>query len=127
MYQKHIVCLFSCDYFTFFNIDSERIRFSKKCGTHTPFLFRIFTPNLNFFYLELKITSSVNSQVPLNVDFSIGSNGNYQSRLKTDQLLSSKGDQLMEENAPKDQLIIGSPGVRYLEDEVPKISIYFEF
>ncbi|XP_023342922.1 uncharacterized protein LOC111712516 [Eurytemora carolleeae] len=63
---------------------------------------------------ELEITSSVNSQVPLNGDFS---NGNYQSGLKTDQLLSSKGDQLMEENAPKDQLIIGSPGVRYLEDE----------
>ena len=87
---------------------------------YSEFLHRI----LNFFYLELEITSSVNSQVPLNGDFS---NGNYQSGLKTDQLLSSKGDQLMEENAPKDQLIIGSPGVRYLEDEVPKISIYFEF
>ena len=127
MYQKHIVCLFSCDYFTFLNIDSDRIIFTNKCGTHAPFLFRIFRRILNFFYLDLEITSRVNSQVPLNVDFSIGSNGNNQSRLKTDQLLSSRGDQLMEENAPKDQLIIGSPGVRYLEDEVPKISIYFEF
>ena len=127
MYQKHIVCLFSCDYFTFLNIDSDRIIFTNKCGTHALFLFRIFHRILNFFYLDLEITSRVNSQVPFNVDFSIGSNGNYQSRLKTDQLLSSRGDQLMEENAPKDQLIIGSPGVRYLEDEVPKISIYFEF
>ena len=75
----------------------------------------------------MEITSSANSHVPLNGDFSIGSNANYQSGPKKDQLLCSKGDRLMEENAQKDQLIIGSPGVRYLEDEVPKISITFEF
>ena len=79
MYQKHIVCLFSCDYFTFLNIDfdgyykslelrrvnSDRNIFSKKCGTPAPFLFRIFTPNFKFLlfrvgnHIQCELASSI--------------------------------------------------------------------